>query len=156
MTIAALTPPAPPDTASTRTHRLSTANRDTAAREVRSMVCALLGATGHAGLTESAALCVSEVVGNVHRHTRSPWVHVVVTLAEGYVVVHVHDDEPQKEPWKRELADARQLADVPVSGYGLRILQQLTDGWGVTRYGGPLPASKAVWFRLDDGGRGAA
>lgn len=120
------------------------------------MVCALLGATGHAGLTESAALCVSEVVGNVHRHTRSPLVQVVVTLAEGYVVISVRDDEPQREPWPRELVDARQLADVPVSGYGLCILQELTDRWGVTRYGGLLPESKAVWFRLDDGARGAA
>lgn len=44
---------------------------------------------------------------------------------------------------RRERA-SRPLADVPMSGYGLCILQQLMDGWGVTRYGGLFPESKAV------------
>ncbi|MFE9410136.1 hypothetical protein ACFYN0_15260 [Streptomyces sp. NPDC006704] len=110
MALTASTPPAPPESVPTRTHRLTTANRATAAAELRAVVAALVRVAGHAPLVDSARLCTSELVTNVHRHTGAGLVHV----------------------------------------------EELTDAWGATYYGGPRPTSKAVWFRMVRGGRGAS
>ncbi|MFM9368055.1 ATP-binding protein [Streptomyces sp. Da 82-17] len=145
----ALAPPAPPEAQSTTTYRLSTANTSTAAHVLRDLVRALLKSTGHASLAQSARLCTSEIVTNVFRHTHAFLVVVDVTVGENQVSIYVHDDRPRDIPMPRELSDAEH-------GHGLYIVNACADAWGVTYFGGLIPTSKAVWFRLVTGGRGAA
>lgn len=110
---ASLVPTPPPVPTATRTHRLSTASRLTAAGELRALVAALLRTAGHAQLAESARICTSELVANVCRHTPAKLVHVEVTLADDWVSVYVYDDRPRELPVP--------LGKPPVSGRA---------GWG--------------------------
>ncbi|MEU3370930.1 ATP-binding protein [Streptomyces sp. NPDC006660] len=150
MTIATTAPPGHP-IASTRTHRLTTANRATAAAELRAVVAALVRVAGHAPLVDSARLCTSELVTNVHRHTGAGLVHVEVVLGEDEVTVRVHDDQPRPLPGPPGAGSAFREC-----GRGLAHVEELTDAWGATYYGGPRPTSEAVWFRMVRGGRGAS
>ncbi|MER0447590.1 ATP-binding protein [Streptomyces sp. Edi4] len=151
MTLTASTPSAPPESAPTRTHRLTTANRATAAAELRAIVAALLRVAGHGPLVESATLCTSELVTNVHRHTRARLVHVEVVLGEVEVTVRVYDDQPRPP-----LAPTGADSEYRESGRGLTLVNELADAWGTTRFGAPRPTSKAVWFRMVKGGRGVS
>ncbi|MEU9098094.1 ATP-binding protein [Streptomyces sp. NPDC048361] len=153
MTVTALTPPAPPDSTPTRTHRLTTPNRPTAAAELRAIVAALLRVAGHAPLAESARLCTSELVTNVHRHTGARLVHVEVVLGEGEVTVRVYDDQARPLPPPVPSGTGSALREC---GRGLLLVDELADAWGTTHYGAPRPTSKAVWFRMVRGGRGAS
>ncbi|MER7145966.1 ATP-binding protein [Streptomyces xanthochromogenes] len=151
MTIAALAPPAPSVSTTTRTHRISTANRETAALELRSVVAALLGIAGHGPLVEAAKICTSELVTNVFRHTGAKLVHVEVTLGDREVSVYVYDDQPRALAVPTEIMPA-----IREDGRGLILVNDLADAWGATYFGGLRPHSKAVWFRMVKGGRGAS
>ncbi|WP_329400812.1 ATP-binding protein [Streptomyces melanogenes] len=151
MTTAALVPPAPPVPTTTRTYRLSTANRKSAAAEMRALIAALLRIAGHASLVESARICTSELVTNVYRHTSAKLVHVEVTLGDSDVAVYVYDDRPRALPVPPEIVPA-----IEAHGRGLVLVNDLSDAWGATYYGGLLPHSKAVWFRMVTGGRGTS
>ncbi|WP_369377681.1 ATP-binding protein [Streptomyces sp. cg36] len=131
------------------TYRLTTGSRTEAVGGMRDLVAALCQSFGHKELAEAARICTSEVVTNAFRHTKSPLVHVEVTIAERGVKVYVHDNLPRDLPMPREVSDAE-------GGYGLFIVNSLADAWGVDHYGGLIPTSKAVWFSLLDGGGGAA
>ncbi|EGX60878.1 regulatory protein [Streptomyces zinciresistens K42] len=131
-------------------YRISAPNTVTAASVLRDLVVALIRSTGHQALAEAAQLCTSEIVTNVYRHTAARLVHVDVIVAERYVSVWVHDDLPKELPAPPERTDHRE------GGLGTHIVDQLADRWGVSLYGELVPTSKAVWFRLDEGGRGAA
>ncbi|MEV5527811.1 ATP-binding protein [Streptomyces prunicolor] len=143
----ALAPPAPPAPPSALSYRLSAANTPTAPAVLRDLVVALCRSTGHGALAGNAQLCASEIVTNVYRHTAARLVHVDVIVAEGYVSVWVHDDLPKELPGPPEGLERE-------GGLGLCIVDQLADHWGAALYGGLIPTSKAVWFRLDEGGRG--
>lgn len=151
MTIAALAPPAPSVSTTTRTHRISTANRKTAAAEIRELVAALLRLAGYEQLVEAAKICTSELVTNVYRHTDAMLVHVEVTLGDHGVSVYVYDDQPRALPVPSEVVPA-----IREDGRGLILVNDLSDAWGATYYGGLRPTSKAVWFRMVTGGRGAS
>nr|WP_075662766.1 ATP-binding protein [Streptomyces acidiscabies] len=114
---------------------------------LRDLVVALCRSTDHGALAEAAQLCTSEIVTNVYRHTTARLVHVDVIVAEGYVSVWVYDDLPKYLPAPPEETDRE-------GGLGLYVVDQLADHWGASLYGGLIPTSKAVWFRLDEGGRG--
>ncbi|MFD9654890.1 ATP-binding protein [Streptomyces mirabilis] len=143
----ALVRPAPLESVSTTSYRLSTANADTAAAALRDLVAALLRTTGHEALAESARLCTSEVVTNVYRHTRSRLIYVEVTIDAQRVTVYVHDDQPRDLPIPPEMTDGE-------GGRGLRLVDQCADEWGTSLYGGLIAKTKAVWFRFVEGGRG--
>ncbi|MFI6055489.1 ATP-binding protein [Streptomyces violascens] len=151
MTTAALAPPAPSVATTTRTHRLSTASRKTAAGDMRALVASLLRVAGHGLLVESAKICTSELVTNVYQHTRARLVHVEVTLADDAVTVYVYDDQPRALPVPPEMVPA-----IREHGRGLVLVNDLSDAWGATYYGGLRPDSKAVWFRMVKGGRGTS
>ncbi|MFI6688567.1 ATP-binding protein [Streptomyces sp. NPDC050485] len=154
MTTAALGPPEPSaSTASTaiRTHRLSTANRKTAAVEMRASVAALLQVGRYTQLVESAKICTSELVTNVYRHTQAHLVHVEVILGDHEVSVCVHDDQPHALPVPPEA-----VPEIRERGRGLVLVDDLSDAWGAPCYGGPRPHSNAVWFRMVKGGRGTS
>lgn len=145
----ALAPPAPPAPPSTSTYRLSTANSRNAPQVLRDLVATLFRSTGHSALAEAARLCTSEIVTNVYRHTLVPLIHVDVTVAAASVTVWVHDNLPKSLPGHPVESDGE-------SGNGLRLVQAISDHWGSTVYGGLNPVSKAVFFRLNDGGRGCS
>ncbi|WHM36328.1 ATP-binding protein [Streptomyces sp. BPTC-684] len=146
---AALVPPPPPVPTATRTHRLSTASRLTAVGELRELVAALLRTAGHRQLSESARVCTSELVTNVCRHTPAKLVHVEVTLADNWISVYVYDDRPRELPVPPE-----RVPGIREGGLGLGLVDALADQWGVCLYGGMVPHSKAVWFKMVEGGRG--
>ena len=139
----ALAPPAPPAPLSTATYRLSAANAETAAAVLRDLVVALLHTTGHAALTDDARLCTSELVTNVYRHTDTRLVHLDVQVHERHVTVWVHDDQPRDLPAPRLYSDE-------LGGLGLSIVNRTARSWGTAPYGGLVPVSKAVWFRLEE------
>ncbi|MGA4841273.1 ATP-binding protein [Streptomyces sp. G45] len=148
---AALVPPAPsPPPLRAPSYRLTAPNSSTCARVLRELVCCLLKVSGHAGLLDDARLCVSEVVTNVHRHTRTRLVVVDVSLGAERVTVAVYDDAAHKLP-----VVAKPGPDIPC-GRGLALVHHCSDGWGATQYGGPIPSTKAVWFHFDLRRRGAA
>ncbi|MFG2722930.1 ATP-binding protein [Streptomyces sp. NPDC048416] len=151
MTLTAPTPHAPPEIGPARTHRLTTANRRTAAAEMRAIVAALLQVAGHGSLVDSARLCTSELVTNVHRHTESRLVHVEVVLGEDEVTVRVYDDQPHPLPVPTGADSAHREC-----GRGLLLVDGLADAWGTSYYGAPRATTKAVWFRMVRGGRGAS
>lgn len=124
-------------------YQLVAPNRAECAATLREMVCAVLRTAGLPPLIDDARVCTSEVVTNVYRHTRAPWIKVDVSLGHSRVTVNVHDDDPKSPPMPR---GAR--LEEP-GGRGLMLVDLLSDGWGTTRYGGLRPQSKAVWFSFD-------
>jgi len=115
---------------------------------LRDLLVALCRTTDHEALAEAARLCTSEIVTNVYRHTAARLIHVDVIVAGRYVEVWVHDDLPKELPAPSDDTDRE-------GGRGLYVVDQLADHWGASLYGGLIPTSKAVWFRLYEGGRGA-
>ncbi|WP_167828891.1 ATP-binding protein [Streptomyces sp. MZ04] len=128
---------------------MTTANVPTAAAVLRNLVVTLLCTTGHETLAQTARLLTSEIVTNVYRHTATRVVHVEVTVDERQTWVYVHDDKPRYRPMPPEVADGE-------GGLGLFIVDECADAWGITHYGAQVPTSKAVWFRLVEGGRGSS
>jgi anti-sigma regulatory factor (Ser/Thr protein kinase) len=89
---------------------------------------------------ELATLLMSELVGNVLRHTDSP--RLIVRLATGGdVTVAVHDEAVDRVPVVRNCG----LMDE--GGRGLALVDLLAQEWGVQT----SPAGKWVWFRLVPG-----
>ena len=86
-------------------------------------------------------LLVSELVTNSIRHAHTPaWasVDLQATVFADRVRVEVGDQGPGFDP--RPLDPERESA----SGWGLYLVDQLADRWGVTRTGGTR-----VWFEID-------
>ncbi|MEU6822787.1 ATP-binding protein [Streptomyces atriruber] len=146
----ALARPAPPAYRPT-SYRLTAPNAETAPAVVRDLVAALLLSTGHPHLVDAARLCTSEAATNVHRHAaQTAFVNVEVSVRREGVTIRVVDDEPHllPEPQDRYTDQER--------GLGLHLIEMCSDAWGVSVQGGLIPTTKSVWFRLDEGGRGAA
>ncbi|MEU3074800.1 ATP-binding protein [Streptomyces laurentii] len=121
-------------------------NRANSAALARHWVADLLRGNGHPLLQDRAELCTSELVTNVHRHTRSQVITVEVSFAAGHVLVRVHDDSPDREPQPQpqpqpQPADPYTLA---TSGRGLELVDALADCWSVVSD----ETSKSVWFLL--------
>lgn len=79
-------------------YRLSLPNTARSAGIARHFVTSLLTGTPHSGLVEDARLCVTEVVANAHRHTRTSLIRVHVTIGPEQVTVSVADDTPGPRP----------------------------------------------------------
>ncbi|GAQ54563.1 ATP-binding protein [Streptomyces acidiscabies] len=129
------------------TVRLIAANGTFAAALLRDQLAALLRTTGHETLVDSARLCMSEVVTNVYRHTRTRLVYVRAAVTEKGVTVFVRDDLPC-------VLAMPEVVDCCEGGRGLFLLDALTDSWGTRIHGAPAPTGKDVWFQLVEGGRG--
>ena len=87
---------------------------------------------------EDVRLLVSELVTNAVRHAHGEVVRLVVRLRKGRLRVEVHDPGHGFE--------VRAPADDPVraSGWGLVLVDELADRWGVDAT--PLTT---VWFEMD-------
>ncbi|MGH9043357.1 MAG: ATP-binding protein [Acidimicrobiales bacterium] len=93
-------------------------------------------------MIEPIMLMVSELATNAFRHARTDF-EVAITSGDSEVRVEVSDRGPGevqiKEPNSREL-----------SGRGLRIVDALSDSWGVLASSGS-GWTKSVWFTLHIG-----
>lgn len=89
---------------------------------------------------DDACLAVSEVVTNAVRHSgaRQAPVEIRVRAHDRTVRVEVQDAGPGFEPGRLGPPDP-----VRGSGYGLQILERVTDRWGLS---GRSPTT--VWFEL--------
>lgn len=84
---------------------------------------------------EAAALCVSELITNALVHSRSglPGGTITVTIEPGQqepgeLRISVRDGGSRTAP--RPLAFRTDGPDIPVHGYGLRIVAAVADRWG--------------------------
>ncbi|MFD5896837.1 ATP-binding protein [Streptomyces sp. NPDC060366] len=131
-------------------YRLTVPSTDHAPRLAREFVASLLDVSGYAPLVDDARLCVSELVTNAHRHTRTHRIRVEAVVNWKQATVYVCDSNPWALPAPGEVG----LGAVQEGGQGLRLVENLARAWGLTIYGGCSPAYKAVWFTLAR--RGAA
>ncbi|MCX4549275.1 ATP-binding protein [Streptomyces sp. NBC_01267] len=119
----------------------STANAPCIARD---FVASLLTVSCHRGLVDDARLCVTEVVTNAHRHTRTPRIQLCATVNRKQVTVSVADNAP----WFLPVFTPSGTGDELECGRGLMLLDRLAFAWGWTLLGGCAPDRKAVWFTL--------
>jgi anti-sigma regulatory factor (Ser/Thr protein kinase) len=103
----------------------------------RRFVAAALGALGLETHAETAALLASELVTNALVHAEAPY-RIAVESGDGVLRISVSDGTtggPRIEPED----------GVATSGRGVRLVEALTDRWGVHLGDG----GKTVWFELD-------
>ncbi|MGW1779293.1 ATP-binding protein [Streptomyces sp. NPDC002143] len=119
----------------------------TSPRVCRDFVRAVLFTHDREVLVMPAALCTSELVTNVHLHTKGAAM-LRIRLTPARLRVSVFDESPDPPVVARPAAGA-----VACWGRGLALVDEMADGWGVAderagRY------AKGVWFELG-GGRGS-
>lgn len=103
----------------------------------RDFVRSALVTLGLGHLADAAALCTSELVTNVHQHTKGD-VHLRAAIAATHVRVAVYDGSDQLPSPRRAPAEDE-------GGRGLFLVTALSDVCGVTPTGG----GKGVWFQLN-------
>lgn len=103
----------------------------------RDFVRSALITLGLAHLAEAAALCTSELVTNVHQHTKGD-VHLRTSIEATHVRVAVYDGSDQLPSPRRAPTEAE-------GGRGLFLVTALSDLCGVAPTGG----GKGVWFQLN-------
>ncbi|MGY0061627.1 ATP-binding protein [Streptomyces sp. LZ34] len=130
-------------------YRLRAPNVPETAKVARDMVAGLLVATGHPALVETARLLVTEVVANVHLHTKVPLLSLEATIRGRQLHVSVRDDDPGGAPWPAEPRSPEAEADAE-HGRGLLLVQAYADAWGTVWHGGLQPTGKSVWFSVSD------
>ncbi|MGE7384063.1 ATP-binding protein [Streptomyces sp. NPDC004126] len=91
-------------------------------------------------LIDRAALGVTELLSNVHRHAQPDKVCTVeIELRLGRLTVSVHDSDPRLPV--RRIAD-----DLETCGRGLALVEAVSEAWGArSRPDGP---GKVVWFSM--------
>lgn len=89
---------------------------------------------------DTALLLTSELVGNAVVHGRSE-VRLRVTSTTAILLVEVEDDNER-------LPELLPDDDDALSGRGLRLVEDLSDAWGVRPRPGPVTSGKVVWFSL--------
>ncbi|MFH8474512.1 ATP-binding protein [Streptomyces sp. NPDC018000] len=136
--------PLPPGPLDNETYRLALPSTACAAKLARDFITSLLNLSSHRDLVDDARLCVTEVVTNAHRHTRTPVIGVETVVRRTRVTVSVTDDAHWALP---EPTDFR-VEPERVGGQGLLLVERLALAWGATILGGGVPNRKAVWFTL--------
>lgn len=138
------TPAPPPPPPGGETYRLAVPNTASAPKIAREFLGTLLRVSRHDALADDARLCVTEVVTNAHRHTRTQQIGVTVTVNRKRVAVYVTDDAPWSLPAPNITPTEHELG----CGQGVFLLDHVAETWGATIYGGLSPTRKAVWFTL--------
>jgi anti-sigma regulatory factor (Ser/Thr protein kinase) len=105
--------------------------------EARRFVRGLLAQWSLERLTDTAVLLTSEVVTNAVLHARTD-VEVTVTRMGDAVQVQVHDGSSVSPVQRRHSAES-------TTGRGVRLLDQLAEGWTVTQEHG----GKTICFVVD-------
>lgn len=111
--------------------------------QVRRIVSAHLRHWQLDALIDLAALGVTELLTNVHRHAEPDKTCTVeVELLLDRLTVSVRDHDP-RIPDLGESEDAQD--DFATSGRGLAIIEAMSESWGVRPHG---DSGKVVWFTL--------
>ncbi|MFJ7998663.1 ATP-binding protein [Streptomyces sp. NPDC096310] len=137
-------PAPPPAPQGGEIFRLAVPNTVNAPRIARDFVGSLLRVGRHSTLVDDARLCVTEIVTNAHRHTRTRQIRIDVTVNRKQVTVSVTDDKPWALPMPQSRCAGQEFED----GQGLHLVNTLAHAWGATIYGACSPRAKAVWFTL--------
>lgn len=144
----AIAPAASPHRRDGESYRLSLPNTARSAGIARDFVTSLLSGSPHGGIVDDARLCVTEVVANAHRHTRTSLIGLHVTVDPEHVTFAVSDDRP----WTAPSAGGRPGGTLNDSeregGWGLFLLEELASAWGSDVCGCCTPRHKTVWFTL--------
>ncbi|MGW2087860.1 ATP-binding protein [Streptomyces sp. NPDC001880] len=138
----------PPDPQGGEIYRLAPPNTSCAAKLSRDFIASLLTVSRHRGLVDDARLCVTEIVTNADRHTRTSLIRVHVTVQRKQVTVSVADDDHWALPEPPAFREVREQE----GGRGLLLVERLAFAWGMTVLGGCFPYRKAVWFTLGRSG----
>ncbi|NGO41986.1 ATP-binding protein [Streptomyces ureilyticus] len=109
----------------------------TSPKVCRDFVRSTLETLGLGELAETAALCTSELVTNVHRYAEGD-VHLRAAVEATHVRVAVYDGNVQ-------LPSPRRASAGDDGGRGLFLVTALSDVCGVT----PTEGGKGVWFQLN-------
>lgn len=131
-------------------YRLTVPNTAHAPRLARDFISTLLHVSGYAPVVDDGRLCVTELVTNAHRHTRTRQIRVEAVVNRKQATVYVCDSNP----WVLPVPGGVSPGGVQEDGQGLRLVESLARAWGLTIHGGCVPAYKAVWFTLARGGGG--
>lgn len=111
--------------------------------QVRRIVTAQLRHWHLDSLIDLAALGVTELLTNVHRHAEPDKTCTVeIALLLDRLTVSVHDNDP-RIPGVAEADPAD--AEFATSGRGLAIIEAMSESWGVRPQG---ESGKCVWFTL--------
>ncbi len=116
--------------------------------QVRRIVSAHLRYWHLDALIDHAALGVTELLTNVHRHAQPDKMCTVeIELLLDRLTVSVHDHDPRipdvdVRPGSRDLGDVDEFA---TSGRGLAIIEAVSESWGIRPHG---ETGKVVWFTL--------
>ncbi|WP_438285005.1 ATP-binding protein, partial [Streptomyces niveus] len=79
-------------------YRLTVPSSAYAPRLAREFISALLQVSGYTPLVDDARLCVSELVTNAHRHTRTRRIRVEAVVNRKLATVYVCDNNPWDLP----------------------------------------------------------
>jgi anti-sigma regulatory factor (Ser/Thr protein kinase) len=112
--------------------------RPTSAREARDRLKPLLRSWRSQAARDNATLVLSEIVTNAVRHASGGPILITVTTMDGHLRVEVHDESAS-------LPIARTSGET--GGYGLRLIDRLSDQWGIHQHPGD---GKTVWFEMGD------
>ncbi|MDJ0381202.1 ATP-binding protein [Streptomyces sp. G-G2] len=108
--------------------------------QVRRIVSAQLRHWQLDPLIDRAALGVTELLSNVHRHARPDKAcRVEIELRLGRLTVSVHDNDPT-------LPVARAADQLDTCGRGLALIEAVSESWGARPE--PDRPGKVVWFSL--------
>ncbi|MFI6862967.1 ATP-binding protein [Streptomyces sp. NPDC050421] len=140
----AIAPATSPHHRDGESYRLSLPNTARSAGIARDFVTSLLTGSPHSGIVDDARLCVTEVVANAHRHTRTSLIGVHVTVDPEHVTFAVSDDRPWTAPAPGRRPGGRDRE----GGWGLFLLEELASAWGSDVCGCCSPRHKTVWFTL--------
>ncbi|MGX1882901.1 ATP-binding protein [Streptomyces sp. NPDC055287] len=107
--------------------------------QVRRIISAQLRYWHMDPLIDPAALGVTELLTNVHRHAEPDKMCTVeIELLLDRLTVSVHDHDPR-------LPTVRAAGASETSGRGLALIEAVSESWGVRPQG---DAGKVVWFTL--------
>ncbi|MEU7044874.1 ATP-binding protein [Streptomyces varsoviensis] len=109
---------------------------------VRRAVASQLRLWGRADLVPGAAMCVTELLSNVHKHTATAECVLTIDNLPGGIRAAVSDADAGMPTVKEPDYFAE-------SGRGMFLLSETADTWGVDLNS----TGKTVWFRLETGGR---
>ncbi|MFI8433550.1 ATP-binding protein [Streptomyces sp. NPDC079020] len=141
---ATATTPVPINPLGGETYRLTLPNTAGAAKIARDFVTSLLDISRHPGLVDDARICVTEVVTNAHRHTRTSLIRVHAAVNRHRVTISVADDEARAGNVLAALRSGPEQGN----GRGLLLVESLALAWGTNTLNGCLPGHKVVWFTL--------
>ncbi|MYQ44295.1 ATP-binding protein, partial [Streptomyces sp. SID4985] len=113
--------------------------------QVRRIVSAQLRYWHLDPLIDRAALGVTELLSNVHRHARpDKSCTVELELLPDHLTVSVRDRDPRL-PVVADAADTLELAPLATCGRGLAMVAAVSESWGARPDG---DSGKVVWFTL--------